>query len=421
MANTYLTPNMSLIIPVPNQDPGPDWANNINASLTILDAHTHLSGSGVQITPPAMNINTDLSFQGNNATVLRSVRFSPQLSPLSGINDLGCLYESGVDLYYNDGSGNQIRITQSGNVSGSSGTITGLPSGTASASYAAGTFTFQSATSTAATLDVGTVIIRKLTASSPGISLTAPSGLSANYTFTLLQAPPSSSQVLTMDTSGNMGTVTADGIAAAMTVTGADTIAATMDATGANDIAATMNSIGANDILATFTAIPTAQANTVGQAITSLGADSIGQNMTSTGANAVANARTRATGSSVGVGGVASGSGSGTTTGTLLIASCQITTSGRPVRVFCCGDSGSADGYFATIGASSTIRVYFDRNGTTINRMFAFSSAGSLYTPASAFSTIDFIGAGTYTYDVTIQATSGTVSAQNIAIIAYEL
>lgn len=210
MANFYTSPNMQLTIPVPGVDPGPDWANNLNASLTVIDSHTHSPGSGVQITPSGIDINSDLTWNNtNNAINLRSLRFFPQGSPISGSgSDLGCLYESGVDLYFNDGAGNQIRITQSGSVAGASGTITGLPSGTASAAYASinGTFVFQQATSTAANLDVGSIAIRYPgsypTPSGNYIQLRAPSGLSSGYSITLPSLPAANNTLLTMSTSG---------------------------------------------------------------------------------------------------------------------------------------------------------------------------------------------------------------------------
>jgi len=117
MANSYLTPEMSLTVPVPGSEPGPNWAYDLNSSLTVIDTHTHSAGSGVQITPSGININTDLTFNSlNNAISLRSVRFTAQGSPLSQVYDLGCLYVSGIDLYYNDENGNQIRLTNAGAV-----------------------------------------------------------------------------------------------------------------------------------------------------------------------------------------------------------------------------------------------------------------------------------------------------------------
>ncbi len=210
--NYYLSPNMNLVVPVPGVAPGPTWAQDLNASLTIVDAHNHSPGSGVQINPVGLNINADLTFQSNNATVLRSARFNPNSAPLSGSSDLGCIYESGVDLYYNDGAGNQIRITSGGSVAGASGTITGLPSGTASAAYqsASGTFQFQQATSTAANIDGGSLVIR-YPGSYPSptgnyILLTAPSSLSSGYQITL-PALPGANSALVMNSSGVISTV----------------------------------------------------------------------------------------------------------------------------------------------------------------------------------------------------------------------
>ncbi len=218
MANSYTSPNMSLSIPSVGIDPGPDWADNLNASLTILDQHSHLAGSGVLITSQAININADLPFNSNNLTTARSIRFFSQTSPLSGGGDLGCLYESGVDLYYNDGNGAQIRITQSGGVVGSPGSISGLVS-PASATYVSGnsTFVWQSAASTPANLDAGSIILRNIVANSKGLTLNPPAAMSANYTLTLPQIP-SVLSFLTIDTSGNIsGTVsTSQGITNAM-------------------------------------------------------------------------------------------------------------------------------------------------------------------------------------------------------------
>ena len=204
MANTTISPNMNLIVPVVGTDPGPDWANNINASLQIIDQHNHSSGSGVQITPAGLNISSDLSIQSNNLIAVRSLRLNSQASTLSLPADLGCIYESGVDLYYNDGSGNKIRLTQSGSVAGSAGSITGLPSGTASAVYSGGTFTFQSATNTSAVIDGQSIILRNNLANSKGLTLSPPNAMAANYTVTLPALPASATSIVTIDTSGNM-------------------------------------------------------------------------------------------------------------------------------------------------------------------------------------------------------------------------
>lgn len=204
MSNVTFTPNMNLPLPTVGVDPGPDYANNQNAGTTIIDTHDHSAGRGVPVTPNGLNITSDLSFQQNNATQLRSARLFPQAAPLSGATDLGCLYESGVDLYYNDGSGNQVRITQSGAVAGSPGSIANLAS-PASASYVSAneTFVWESAASTPANMDLASLILRNLVANSKGLTLQPPNSMSANYTITLPSLPPGQ-QIMTLDSSGNM-------------------------------------------------------------------------------------------------------------------------------------------------------------------------------------------------------------------------
>lgn len=203
MANYTITPNMNLTVPTATIEIGPAFAVEINGDLSILDSHNHTVGNGVQIPSAGLNINADLSFNSANAISLRSTRFVAQSSPLSLGSDIGAVYVSGVDLYYNDINGNQIRITQSGGISGSPGSISGLAS-PASASYNSGTGTFiwQSAALTAANMDFGSAVLRNGTASSFGLTLSPPS-LASNYTITL-PALPGASSFMQIDASGNI-------------------------------------------------------------------------------------------------------------------------------------------------------------------------------------------------------------------------
>lgn len=270
MANTTMSPNMNLIVPTVSVDPGPDWANNINASLSILDQHNHAPGSGIQITQsgialsPAATTYDSLTFNTSNAYALRSVRFTAQSSALALTTDIGCLYESGVDLYYNDGSGNQIRITQSGSVAGSSGTITGLPSGTASAAYAAGTFIFQSATNTPANIDGGSYVFRNVVANSKGLTLNPPNSMAADYSL-VLPAIPGATNFLSIDSSGNiaayaavLGALTTANLSASAAIVGTQIAASTI--AGSNIAASTIT--GSN--LQTNIALPGAPSAGVG-------------------------------------------------------------------------------------------------------------------------------------------------------------
>lgn len=250
MADFTLSPNMNLPVPNVGTDPGPDYANNVNNSLGLIDQHNHTPGNGVAITPSGLNISADLSFLSNNATALRSARFTPQPGALSGASDLGCLYENGVDLFYNDGNGNQIRLTQSGSIAGVSGAITGLVS-PASVVFSAGLgkFTFQANTNVAGKIDVGPITVRDTAASANGIDIVSPVALASNYTMTLLPALPGAQSFVTIDNSGNLGAsiatsggITSSNIASA-TILGSNIAAATIDG---NNLVSNIDLPGAN-------------------------------------------------------------------------------------------------------------------------------------------------------------------------------
>jgi len=228
MANTTTTPNMTLNLPVIGVDPGPDWANNVNAALTKVDSHNHTNGQGVPITPAAINVNADLSMNQNNLTNTNTVRFYPVPAAPSSALYNASVYVYGSDLYYRDGAGNNVRITNGGNVTGSPGTITGLPYDSASANYqTSGTFQFQSATSTPAALSCGPVSIGTQTTSPNQITLQSPNSLAAAYALTLPTGlPASSSNVVKIDNAGNLSAIPTTGsgnavLATSPTISGA--------------------------------------------------------------------------------------------------------------------------------------------------------------------------------------------------------
>jgi len=238
------TPNMLLIQPTIGVDSGLTWEQAANANSAIIDGHNHTSGYGVQIPPAGLNINSDLTFLDNNATNLRSVRFFPQASPLALSTDLGCLYESGVDLYYNDGSGNQIQLTAAGNVNA---TTSGIASGTATASFISSVLVVNAAASTPANIQVGSILLGNNVSGSKFLTLAPPSAMAANYTLTL-PSIPASTLFMTLDSGGNMGT--ASSIAgtqiAAGSITGSQIASATIATANIQDGAITAAKLAAN-------------------------------------------------------------------------------------------------------------------------------------------------------------------------------
>jgi hypothetical protein len=339
--------------------------------LALLDQHDHSAGFGVPITPNGMNISSDLSFRSNNLTTARSIRFTP--STISAVTpDLGCIYVNGVDLYYNDLSGNQIPLTTSGHIAGSVGSISGLTS-PATASYSASTFIFRSAANTAAYLDSSSITIRNLTAGSNGITIAAPNALASNFTINLPSALPSTQSVATIDSSGNIATPVAF-------------------------------------------PIPTAGI--------------------ATGAVAQANLAARATGSTVGAGGFGTATTltsiiqSGATTAT--IATITITTTGRPVIIMLVSSPGGAFASclgFTISAAGGSVQGLFNvaRGSTGVGgSSYYCQCASSTYQtqiPLPGVLAIDPVAAGTYTYTLTMQtltATNASVTLNYPTFVVYE-
>lgn len=413
MASFTISPNMSLIVPVTGVDPGPDWANNLNASLSIIDAHNHSLGSGVQITPSGINISSDLSFNANNAIAFKSVRFTSQASPLSSGSDIGCLYESGVDLYYNDGSGNQIRITQGGSVAGATGTITGLPSGTASASYASssGTFVFQQATSTAANLDVASIAIR-YPGSYPSpagnfIQLQAPTSLSSGYALTLPALPGANNTFLTINTSGSISSnIVVDNSTLAIS---SNNIIVKASGITTNELAD--NSVTTSKIV--NSSITLAKMNTL----------SVDQPQIVI-RNVVTNGSTASNGAMVITASSGNASfGAGNHNVNNLVN--NYTVIGNPVFIGLQPDGKDVpnSSYIQLVQNSlASTFLAITRNGVSIATFGAINGTTNLLTTPSGFNVWDNPGAGTFTYRIQVVVGSGvSATVNNVSMVIYEI
>lgn len=107
MATTY----MSLTLPTPSVTIGPQWATELNAALTVIDSHDHSSGKGVQIKTNGLNIDANLSFNSYAATDLLKTQYTDQASALSGASNLYSVYTVNGDLYYTNGAGTAVQVT----------------------------------------------------------------------------------------------------------------------------------------------------------------------------------------------------------------------------------------------------------------------------------------------------------------------
>jgi hypothetical protein len=238
MANYTLTPNMSLLQPSIGVEGWQAAAGELNTSLSLVDGHDHSNGRGVAIGTAGLNIQGDLALNGNNLTTIRALRMSALSLGTLSASDNAALATSGVDLYYRDGNGNNIRLTQSGSIVGTAGSISGLNS-PASASYVSGsgTFIWQSAASTSASMDMGSITLRPMTSGANGVTIAPPSGLGASYALTLPPAPPGTGNALTLtSTAGNQTYLTLGTANQVLAVNGAGT-ALTYSLIGTSNIA----------------------------------------------------------------------------------------------------------------------------------------------------------------------------------------
>lgn len=388
--STTMSPNMNLIVPGVGSEPGPNWAQEVNSDLAIIDSHNHSSGQGIQVQPNGLNINADLTFLGNNAINLKSARFTAQLAAIpNSAPNVGCVYVTGNELYYNDVTGgNQIQITKNGNVNSGAGSISGLPFSGA-ASYAGGTYTWEGGTSGSpfpATMSNGPVQISPTASFATSVTIQAYSALAASYTITLPTALPlSNGSFLTSDTSGNLSYSSVD--FATLTISGG--------------------------ILSVNTAgIQTA--NIADGAVTNVKLGPLNYFKTSS-------------------------SGTFTVTGPnnnpVTNLSGSLTTSGKPVMVML-----QPDGTVSTVGNMQTTAGSVGSvsggsgalpalvqilNGATVIASFIFqgNNGSTFYMPPSAqFVDTSVIGTpGTYTYSVNLGTNAQTSQMINCVLIAYEL
>lgn len=252
------TPNMGLVQPAVGNTPSPTWAGDLNSDLNKIDSHDHSFGSGVQVTPSGLNINTDLPFGSNSAIQLKSTRYAQQDAVLSSGADIMCAYAVGAagDLYWNDNNGNKIQITASGGVAGSPGSISNLTS-PASATWvsASATFVWAASAGVAANMDAATLILR-YPGSYPSISgnyiaLKAPTALATGFSVTFPATLPAARSFLTLDASGNLATgvaytggLTPANMAVANTALGTDSAITSSSTSPVSLTAATLTTVG---------------------------------------------------------------------------------------------------------------------------------------------------------------------------------
>lgn len=105
---------MNLTLPTVSTTLGPTWATQLNTALEVADAHDHTSGKGKPVPTAGIDINAALDFNEYKATGLLAAQFEDQEATLTGASYASSTYSVDGDLYYTNGAGNAVQITDGG-------------------------------------------------------------------------------------------------------------------------------------------------------------------------------------------------------------------------------------------------------------------------------------------------------------------
>lgn len=123
---------MLLDLPVPEETAGPEWSYKLTTALERVAEHDHTSNNGVRIPASAININSALDYNQQNATNIKLITLGSNVSTY-GAGTIRGVYDYAGDLYYNNGSGASVKITNGsavniGNIATSIATIVNVAS-----------------------------------------------------------------------------------------------------------------------------------------------------------------------------------------------------------------------------------------------------------------------------------------------------
>lgn len=111
------TPNMNMNLPVPTTTVGPDWAEELNTALEVVDEHDHSAGKGIPVPTSGINIDADLDMNSNKLNAVKAVSLDSQPASLSGASNVRTVYSIAGDLWYNNDAGVAVQVTSGTSVS----------------------------------------------------------------------------------------------------------------------------------------------------------------------------------------------------------------------------------------------------------------------------------------------------------------
>jgi hypothetical protein len=190
------TPNMALTLPVVSQTPGPTWASEINADLSLIDSHNHTSGNGALVPVAGLDINADLSLDTHALTDVTKVVLLNGASATSN-----SVYAVAGNLWWTNGGGTPVQITSGNAVNvGGSGSIGGMILNCAVV-YSSGllSYAFFDETGAKASLICDSISLDQTVLSPSGsVSLTLPSTVPAGNSFVVGSSTGATSATLSL-------------------------------------------------------------------------------------------------------------------------------------------------------------------------------------------------------------------------------
>lgn len=126
VTNMSTTFYMNLSLPTPSVTLGPDWASMLNTALTTLDEHDHTTGKGKKIPFTALSITDDLDLVTNRLVNVLSLKLSNLTAALTSSTDFNSLQSVNNNLYYVNGAGIPVQITNGGTIMGTQSIVTSL-------------------------------------------------------------------------------------------------------------------------------------------------------------------------------------------------------------------------------------------------------------------------------------------------------
>ena len=186
----------------------PEYVSLNTDAFETIDSHNHTTSLGVKVPSAGLNINADLDFTSNNATSLRSTRYTEQTASFTAGADINAVYSLNGELVWRDADGNNVQITDNGGLNFASlGTIGGdfgAPGVLAAATYSDTTkyFSWTRSAGVGAGMAMSNLKLTYPVAGQQAVTLSTPSGVTAYEIILPTDIAAATGSVVTINTTG---------------------------------------------------------------------------------------------------------------------------------------------------------------------------------------------------------------------------